>query len=141
MIEDAVTAIARESLTKRVGRASDCDEGNELDNRLKDGARHLVFDEDTNFTLLDAAGGGAVRLGGGGKGCGRRGKWRGIEGEQKQVEQKKELNVSDGGVGARVAGVDGLGGAGGTGGEDVAENCSYPAARLQRIARILQLGF
>jgi hypothetical protein len=137
VIEDAVTAIAREALTTRVGRASDCDEAqfvqdNELDNRLKDGARHLVFDEDTNFTLLDAAGGGAVRLEGGGKGCGRRGKWRGIEGEQKQVEQKKELNVRDGGVGARVVGVDGLGGAGGTGEED---------CRLKRIARILQLGF
>ena len=140
MIEDAVRAIARESLTKRVGRASDCDEGNELDNRLKDGARHLVFDEDTNFTLLDAAGGEAVRLEGGGKGCGRRGKWRGIEGEQKQSEQKKELDVRNGdrGVGSRVevipsrVGADWPGGTGGTGGDD---------ARLQRIARILQLGF
>lgn len=133
MIEYAATSIAREALTTRVGRASDCQD-NELDNRLKDGARHLVFYEDAAFTLLDAAGGGAVRLEGGGKGGGGRGKWLGIEGEQKQdeAELKKELKVRDGGVGARVAGGHVPGGAGGTSGED---------ARLQRIARILQLGF
>ncbi len=103
-------------------------------NLLKDGVRHLVFDNDASVAPNNVQDVGREGIGVqvDSRVCARRGKLHGHEDEEEQIELKNELNVGAGGPGAwqgRKGG--GEGDAGGGGRMD---------ARLQRIARILQLG-
>ena len=139
---ERTTAIDTAILT-RIGRAPDSDEAQFVQdlhcskdpNLLKDGVRHLVFDNDASFapSHVQDVGREGVRVEVGSGVCDGRGKVHGDEGEAEQIELKTELKVSAGGPGSREREEGGgKGGGGGGGGMD---------ARLQRIARILQLGF
>lgn len=107
---------------------------NLLKDVTRDGVRHLVFDNDVAFAPnhVQAVGREGARVEVGGGVCESRAQLRG-DGEEEQIERKNELKVGAGGSGARGGGEGSWKGSAGGGGQT--------DARLQRIARILQLGF